>query len=235
MAGRSLPDQTDREREKSSSPTVNFPTRAAVCRGAAKRIRTRQSSRDHHDQSPYWLMSAYAIFGGGGVLVPVDYKLSAAEHLALLDHSQADFLIVEYPFWRAIMQIADFQGQPQSTVFVTEAPPGAELAGARRWEEAIGKDEPEFRSRARRGPPCHSSAPLFGPGLRAHAWQLSEQCRAPPRFSFRAWCALPTSIRATTRSISWLASHLSLGAAVVHAALCARNTCAKPPRYKIHT
>src|SRR6201997_5159575 len=34
-----------------------------------------------------WLVSAYAIFYVGSVLVPLDYKLSAAEHLQLLAHS----------------------------------------------------------------------------------------------------------------------------------------------------
>ncbi|MGH9731900.1 MAG: AMP-binding protein, partial [Candidatus Acidiferrales bacterium] len=31
-----------------------------------------------------WLISAYAIFYCGGVLVPLDYKLTATEHLQLL-------------------------------------------------------------------------------------------------------------------------------------------------------
>ena len=35
-----------------------------------------------------WLISAYAIFHSGGVLVPLDYKLTAAEQLQLLEHSQ---------------------------------------------------------------------------------------------------------------------------------------------------
>src|ERR1700757_2033795 len=34
-----------------------------------------------------WLISAYAIFHAGGVLVPLDYKLSPPEQLALLAHS----------------------------------------------------------------------------------------------------------------------------------------------------
>ena len=41
-----------------------------------------------------WLISAYAILYCGGVLVPLDYKLSAAEHLQLLAHSRARWLIV---------------------------------------------------------------------------------------------------------------------------------------------
>ncbi len=53
-----------------------------------------------------WLISAYAIFYCGGVLVPLDYKLTAAEHLQLLAHSKAKVLIVEYHLWRAITAVA---------------------------------------------------------------------------------------------------------------------------------
>ena len=42
-----------------------------------------------------WLISAYAVFYCGGVVVPLDYKLRAAEHLQLLAHSKAKFLIIE--------------------------------------------------------------------------------------------------------------------------------------------
>ena len=55
-----------------------------------------------------WLISAYAIFYCGGVLVPLDYKLSAEEHLQLLAHSKAKVLVVEYHLWRAIMQAGAF-------------------------------------------------------------------------------------------------------------------------------
>src|SRR2546426_3117491 len=51
-----------------------------------------------------WLISAYAVFYCGGVLVPLDYKLSAAEHLQLLAHSQTKVLIIEYHLWHAISQ-----------------------------------------------------------------------------------------------------------------------------------
>src|ERR1700724_2989846 len=49
-----------------------------------------------------WLISAYSIFFSGGVLVPLDYKLTAAEHLELLAHSKARFLVVEYHLWRGV-------------------------------------------------------------------------------------------------------------------------------------
>ena len=83
-----------------------------------------------------WLISAYAIFFAGGVLVPLDYKLTPAEHWQLLKHSGAKILITEYPIWR---QLAASPGRAEATnlrtVLVTEAPPNADLAGALRWEE----------------------------------------------------------------------------------------------------
>src|SRR5437899_12420835 len=72
-----------------------------------------------------WLISAYAVFYAGGVLVPLDYKLTAKEHLQLLAHSKAKFLIVEYHLWRAIMQERQFSDHTIKIVLVTEAPPTA--------------------------------------------------------------------------------------------------------------
>src|SRR5450631_3883402 len=67
-----------------------------------------------------WLISAYSIFFSGGVLVPLDYKLTAAEHLQLLAHSKAKFLIIEYYLWRAITQMPGFKDHKVHTVLVTE-------------------------------------------------------------------------------------------------------------------
>src|ERR1700683_5539251 len=51
-----------------------------------------------------WLISAYAVFYCGGVLVPLDYKLTPAEQLQLLEHSKVKGLVVEYHLWRAGMR-----------------------------------------------------------------------------------------------------------------------------------
>src|SRR4029077_20988496 len=80
-----------------------------------------------------WLISAYAIFFCGGVLVPLDYKLSPAEHLQLLSHSKARFLVTEYYLWRGITQHGQFSNLVAEIVLVTEAPPGVDLRGAYRW------------------------------------------------------------------------------------------------------
>jgi len=96
-----------------------------------------------------WLISAYAIFHTGGVLVPLDYKLTATEHLQLLAHSQAKVLVIEYHLWRAVTRAPEFSSHKLKTVLVTEAPLGADLAGAFRWEEFRRKGDPEFLSRKR--------------------------------------------------------------------------------------
>src|ERR1700691_4771812 len=79
---------------------------------------------------PKWLISAYAVFFAGGVLVPLDYKLSAVEHLQFLVHSKAQILFVEYPLWRAITQAPAFGEHQLRNVLVSEAPPNADLSGA---------------------------------------------------------------------------------------------------------
>ena len=91
-----------------------------------------------------WLISAYAVFFCGGVLVPLDYKLTAAEQLLLLAHSKAEFLIVEYHLWRALMQAERFKDLAARVVLVTEAPANADLGGAKRWEEFGDAREPAF-------------------------------------------------------------------------------------------
>src|SRR5882672_12657434 len=93
---------------------------------------------------PKWLISAYAVFFAGGILVPLDYKLSAEEHLQLLAHSKARILFVEYPHWRAITRSETFREHKLHTILVTEAPPNADLAGGLPWEECRAAHAPEF-------------------------------------------------------------------------------------------
>jgi long-chain acyl-CoA synthetase len=101
-----------------------------------------------------WLISAYATFHAGGVLVPLDYKLTAGEHLQLLAHSKAAFLIVEYHLWRAITQHPEFKNHKIRIVLVTEAPPTADLKSGFRWEEFRRKGDPVFVARKREDPAC---------------------------------------------------------------------------------
>src|SRR6202030_4532287 len=102
-----------------------------------------------------WLISAYAIFYAGGVLVPLDYKLTADEQWQLLKHSGARVLITEYPIWR---QLSAAKGRAEATalqmVIVTEAPIDTDLLGGVRWEiPSTNTGEAEFRSRTRSDTP----------------------------------------------------------------------------------
>src|ERR1700675_1605247 len=91
-----------------------------------------------------WLISAYAVFYSGGVLVPLDYKLTPEEQLQLLHHSQAKVLVVDYYLWRAITQSPGVHNIKTQLVLVTEAPLGAELNGGFRWEDFKRKGTPDF-------------------------------------------------------------------------------------------
>jgi long-chain acyl-CoA synthetase len=148
--------ETDREREngrltyrqfkQASLPVVNALQDAGFQPGSrAAIIMTNQSK---------WLISAYAIFFAGGVLVPLDYKLSPPEQLALLAHAKAEVLIIEYHLWRQIMQSPQFPTLNARTVLVTESPANADLAGAKRWEECHDVREPVFIPRKRHDPAC---------------------------------------------------------------------------------
>jgi long-chain acyl-CoA synthetase len=144
--------ESDREREKERLTYRDFKARAHPLAkaledtgfGAGDRasiIMTNQSK---------WLISAYAVFFAGGVLVPLDYKLTPDEQWQLLKHSGASALITEYPIWRQL-SVAEgrFKTTNVETVLVTEAPASADLQGAARWEEFQGSGEPAFVPRAR--------------------------------------------------------------------------------------
>ncbi len=135
-----------------------------------------------------WLISAYAIFSCGGVLVPLDYKLTPAEQIQLLAHSKAEFLVVEYHAWTAITRALNFAALSTRVVLVTEAPAGAELAGTRRWEEFRGVGEPAFVARERGDAACivYSSGTAGRPkGCVLTHENYLEQCMAvTPIFPF---------------------------------------------------
>lgn len=77
---------------------------------------------------PTWLLGATAALLRGMVLVPVDYKLSGEEQAALLAHAKPDVLLVEYGLWRRLPAL------DVPLVLVTEAPDGADLGTAQRYE-----------------------------------------------------------------------------------------------------
>src|ERR1700751_2703659 len=146
--------EADRDKEKTRLTYSDFKELARPLTRALQDADYREGDRGAiimTNQSK-WLVSAYAIFFCGGVLVPLDYKLTAEEHLQLLAHSKAAFLIVEYHLWRAITQHPDFKNHKVRIVLVTEAPPTADLKGGFRWEEFRRKGDPVFAARKREDP-----------------------------------------------------------------------------------
>jgi long-chain acyl-CoA synthetase len=148
--------EADRDREKSRLTYREFGATAENLAAALEASGFAAGDRASiiMTNQPKWLIFAYAVFYSGGVLVPLDYKLSAAEHLRLLAHSKTQVLFVEYPLWRAITQAAEFRDHQLRTVLVTEAPPDADLAGGLRWEEFRAARAPEFRPRSRKDVAC---------------------------------------------------------------------------------
>jgi long-chain acyl-CoA synthetase len=169
-----------------------------------------------------WLISAYSILFCGGVLVPLDYKLSAAEHLQLLTHSKARFLVVEYYLWRAIAQVPDFAKLTAQIVLVTEASPGADLRGAYRWEEFKRKGEPQFVARQREDTACivYSS----GTGGRPKGCVLTHDSYLEQCASLTAWYPFWPGVRylsilPTNHAIDFMVGFIGpfvCGACVVH-------------------
>ena len=216
--------EADREREKLRLTYSDFKEMARpLCRALedaaftpddrAAIIMTNQSK---------WLISAYSIFFCGGVLVPLDYKLTSAEHLQLLAHSKARFLIIEYYLWRAITQSPEFEKLTVEIVLVTEAPPGADLRGAYRWEEFRRKGEPQLVPRKREDTACvvYSS----GTGGRPKGCVLThdsylEQCAALTAW-YPFWPGVRyLSILPTNHAIDFMVGFIGpfvCGACVVH-------------------
>jgi long-chain acyl-CoA synthetase len=169
-----------------------------------------------------WLVSAYAIFFCGGVLVPVDYKLTAAEQIKLLQHSSAEFLIVEYHLWRAITQTKGFKELRKRIVLVTEAPKDTDLSGAKRWEDFKDTRDPAFVVRERKDTACivYSS----GTGGRPKGCVLThenylEQCMALTSL-YPFWPGVRyLSILPTNHAIDFMVGFIgpfTCGATVVH-------------------
>jgi long-chain acyl-CoA synthetase len=144
--------ESDREREKERLTYREFKSRAHPLARALQDAGFKANDRAAiimTNQSK-WLISAYAIFHSGGVLVPLDYKLTPDEQWQLLKHSSAAVLITEYPIWRqlAASPLRD-SATNLETILVTEAPPNADLSGAQRWEEFRSAGEPAFIPRQR--------------------------------------------------------------------------------------
>ena len=217
--------EADREREKERITYREFKDRAQPLAKALQNAGFAAGDRASiimTNQSK-WLISAYAVFYVGGVLVPLDYKLTPDEQWQLLKHSGAKVLITEYPIWR---QLSVATGRAAAadvrTVLVTEAPANADLGGAQRWEEFRGSREPIFVQRTRKDVACivYSS----GTGGRPKGCMMThenylEQCVALTSIYPFAPGVRYLSILPTNHAIDFMVGFFGpfiCGAAVVH-------------------
>jgi long-chain acyl-CoA synthetase len=216
--------EADRDKEKTRLTYSDFKEMARSLARALEDAKFRAGDRAAiimTNQSK-WLVSAYAVFHDGGVLVPLDPKLSPAEHLQLLAHSKAKVLFVEYYLWRLLTQLPEFKNHKLQTVLVTEAPPQVELAGGFRWEDFRRGGDPTFVPRQREEAACvvYSS----GTGGRAKGCVLThenylEQCK-----SLTAWYPFWPGVRylsilPTNHAIDFMVGFIGpfvCGACVVH-------------------
>src|SRR3989440_10480400 len=215
--------ESDRDRERTRLTYSDFKELALPLARALEDAELHASERAAiimTNQSK-WLISAYAIFYCGGVPVPLDYKLTAAEHLQLLAHCKAKIAIVEYYLWRAMMQSPEFKNL-KALVLVTEAPLSADLGGAFRWEDFRRKGDPVFVPRKREDVACivYSS----GTGGRPKGCVLThenylEQCKALTKwYSFLPGVRY-LSILPTNHAIDFMVGFIGpfvCGACVVH-------------------
>ena len=217
--------EADREREKERLTYRDFKERAHPLAKALQEGGFSAGSRASiimTNQSK-WLISAYAILFAGGVLVPLDYKLTSDEQWQLLKHSGATVLITEYPIWR---QLGTSSGRARATnvqtVLVTEAPANADLSGAKRWEEFHGTGDPVFVPRKRSDTACivYSSGTGGRPkGCMMMHENYLEQCVALTSL-YPFWPGVHyLSILPTNHAIDFMVGFFgpfTCGAAVVH-------------------
>lgn len=216
--------EADREREKERLTYKKFKQAALPLAAAlqARGFKAGDRAAIIMTNQSKWLISAYAIFHAGGVLVPLDYKLSPPEQMALLAHSHASVLVTEYPIWRLMMQSEGFAANRVPIELVTEAPANADLGGALCWEEFRTETDPTFVPRKRNDWACivYSS----GTGGRPKGCVLThenylEQCIALTKL-YPFWPGVRyLSILPTNHAIDFMVGFFgpfTCGATVVH-------------------
>ncbi len=117
---------------------------------------------------PRWLITAVAVFRRGATLVPLDMKLEAPEQRALVEHANADLVVVEHALWRRFTD-----GMPGRRVWVSEAPAG-ELPDELRWETLPEDDGEVLRSVPRTRDDLACIVYSSGTGGRAKGCMLSH-------------------------------------------------------------
>jgi long-chain acyl-CoA synthetase len=217
--------ESDRGEEKLRLTYQEFKNRALVLSkgleelgvGAGDRVSILMTNQSK------WLISAFALFYRGAIMVPLDYKLKPEEQWQLLKHSSANVLITEFGIWRQLsVSPAQAGATALKKVLVTEAPAGAELNGALRWESVVGTGQPAFVARKREdlASIIYSSGTGGSPkGCMLTHGNYLEQCTALTAW-YPFWPGVRyLSILPTNHSIDFMVGFFGpfvCGAAVVH-------------------
>ncbi len=84
-----------------------------------------------------WIISGLGGLWVGATLMPLDYKLTSREQLALAAHGRPKVLVTEFSRWQDLRREPDIGTLAGTRVLVTEAPEGADLGQAERWEQPV--------------------------------------------------------------------------------------------------
>jgi long-chain acyl-CoA synthetase len=217
--------ESDRGEEKLRLTYQEFKNRALVLSkgleelgvGAGDRVSILMTNQSK------WLISAFALFYRGAIMVPLDYKLKPEEQWQLLKHSSANVLITEFGIWRQLsVSPAQAGATALKKVLVTEAAAGAELNGALRWESVVGTGQPTFVARKREdlASIIYSSGTGGSPkGCMLTHGNYLEQCTALTAW-YPFWPGVRyLSILPTNHSIDFMVGFFGpfvCGAAIVH-------------------
>src|SRR6202158_5383320 len=128
----------------------------------------------------------------------------------------------EYYLWRAITQAPEFPKLAAEIVLVTEAPAGADLRGAYRWEEFRRKGEPRLGARQREDTACLVYS--AGTGGRPKGCVLTHDSYLEQCTSLTAWYPFWPGVRylsilPTNHAIDFMVGFIGpfvCGACVVH-------------------
>lgn len=161
-----------------------------------------------------WVVSSFAVLWCGGVLVPIDYKLTAPEQERLIAHARPKVVVTEHVIARDLKLSGP-------CLLVSEAPDGAALVGAERFEAARGRSF-AYQPRAREDLACivYSSGTSGAPkGCMLTHDNYLEQAQAlgrlfPMEIDDRYFSVLPTN-----HAIDFMCGAVIpflFGAAVVH-------------------
>lgn len=204
--------EADRDRERARLTYREVKAATLMLAGELAQQKSKRVAILMTNQSK-WHVAAAAAFRVGATVVPLDPKLTPEEHAALLKHAGADTLVVEQHLWRKL----DFQG----CAIVTEAPPGLDLRGARRFEECAGPP-PGPVARGRNDPACivYSSGTGGRPKgcILTHGNYLSQLKALLSKYRFEKGDRY-LSILPTNHAIDFMVGFLgpyACGATVVH-------------------